>query len=862
MADYPLLIFPGSARAERAKRRPGFGRIRAPDSQSQASRLVPQFRRLQLAMEQHRLAIQGTSLGIQPEQVMVLETIGPISNFINAVKRIQGLEWLGELELDDIDPEYGFKDERDPEKKLKGHLFLVMTDQRALREFQSLFDDWHRNTSIDFPRGLAPLKHAFEHLYRIRPWDSEDRIRDTGILEDWRERDRQGQEAVPFEVELWYRQNPERQRQAEAYLASIVRGLGGEVVSQCVIPEIAYHGVMGRIPIRELAGMLVEVSSLREFRLLQCEDIMHVRPLGQCTLRVVDDLSQAETAGQERMPALPQGDPVIALFDGLPLTRHRLLDGRLIVDDPDGYESNYQARERIHGTAMASLICHGDLDLGEQPIIRPVYVRPIMLPTRGFDGDFHERVPEGVLPVDLIHRAVRRLYEAEAGQPPVAESIRVINLCVCDQSRPFVRSMSSWARLLDWLSWNYRVLFVVSAGNHSHDIELNVPRNDLLGLSAQDRERAVIEAIAADTRNRRLLSPSETINGLTIGATHADGSTPLPNPNFVDPLSRPDLPSTICAHGPGYRRAVKPDILLPGGRQFLTEKMGNMHPNAFLRTAFSNNPPGQGVAVPGPRGELDRTCHSRGTSNSAAIASRSASFLLGMIEMLRAQEGVAIDHQYDVVLTKALLVHGSEWHGAGDVYRTILRNAQNSRTLTDYIGRFLGYGLANVQKVMVCTDQRVTVIGVGQLEDGEADEFFFPLPPSLSAVTHKRRLTLTLAWLSPINCSRQNYRIAQLWFDPKNNLAPERIDAHHDSVQRGTVQHEVLESEEAVDFQDGDGLLIKVNCRADAGDIPEPIRYALAATLEVAPGIQIPIYQEVRDRLRIRVPIPGQGTAT
>ena len=63
-----------------------------------------------------------------------------------------------------------------------------------------------------------------------------------------------------------------------------------------------------------------------------------------------------------------------------------------------------------------------------------------------------------------------------------------------------------------------------------------------------------------------------------------------------------------------------------------------------------------------------------------------------------------------------------------------------------------------------------------------------------------------------------------------------------------------------MDFQDGDRIAIKVNCRADAGNISNPIRYGLAVTLEVAEGVNIPIYQEVRDRFRIRVPISGRGT--
>lgn len=859
MAEYPLLIFPEPARAEKARRFGGGQPPRIPDVQRQAERIAPQFQRLQQVMERHRLALQNNSLGLQPEQALVLETIGSVDGFIKAIKKVPGLEWLGEFEIDDIAPDYGFEDEKDPQKLLKGQLFLVMTDHRALQELQSLFNNWQQNPNTGFPRGLAPLKQAFAHLRTIRPWDAEDRIRDTGLIPDWQDRVGHGQGVVPFEVELWFRENPGRQRQAEAYLADVVASLGGEIVQQCVISQIAYHGVLGRIPSDTLSRLLSDLSGLHNFHLFQCEDIMHLRPVGQCAIRVLEDSSGLETSRQEQQPDLPQGEPVIALLDGYPLTGHRLLDRRLVVDDPDGYESVYQARERVHGTAMASLICHGDLDEGGRPSKRPVYVRPILQPYRGFDGQFIERIPEGVLAVDLVHRAVRRLFEAEGEESPAAPSVRVVNLSVCDRSRPFDRGMSSLARLLDWLSWKYNVLFVVSAGNHPHDIELNVPRAGLRNLSADNRERAVIEAMAVDTRHRRLLSPAETFNGITVAATHADASAPVTNPNLLDPFTRMGLPSTISAQGPGYRRTIKPDILLPGGRQFLFEKMGNVHTRAVLQTPNFTRPPGQRVAAPGAAGELNLTFHTRGTSNSAALASRWAITLFDVISQLREQPGAGLPPEYDVVLLKTLLVHGADWGDGGSLYESILRNPQNSRVFTDYVGRFFGYGAAKIAKVIVCTDQRVTVLGVGKLEDGEGQEFLLPLPPSLSAVADKRRLTITLAWVTPVNCIRQNYRIAHLWFNPKNHLATDRVCADHNAVQRGTVQHEVLESAEAVDFQDGETIGIKVNCRADAGDIPEPIRYGLAVTLEVAEGIAIPIYQEVRDRLRIRVPIHRRG---
>lgn len=853
MPEYPLLLFPEQNPGVRAKRGSGPSKIKIPSAQKQATRLAPQFQRLQQAMDRQRLMLQNNALGIQPEQTLVLETVGPVEDFVKAVSKINGLEWLGEFEIDDIAPDHDFEDTKESEKHLKGQLFLVMTDQRALRQLQKLFDRWKDNPDAVFPYGLTPLKKAFIHLYRIRPWDQEDRIRDTGLIEDWRFRIQDGQQMVPFETELWFRENPIRRQQAGSYLQSLIEELGGEVVQQAVISEIAYHGILGKIPMNQVAQILDQ----QEVRLLQCEDIMYLRPIGQCAVRLIEDTAERDLLGEGVQPDLPQGDPIVALLDGLPLTGHRLLNGWLIVDDPDGYESAYQASERVHGTAMASLICHGDLNEDSGLAQRPLYVRPILKPNRSFDGRFIETIPEKILPVDLVHRAVRRLFETEGGDLPAAPTVRIVSLSVCDRSRPLDRNMSPWARLVDWLSWKYNVLFVVSAGNHLHEIELNVPRAELQNLNAEDRETAVIKAIAADTRHRRLLSPAETFNGITVGASHEDASTRDVIPNLINPFSRVGLPSTISAQGPGYRRTIKPDILLPGGRQLLSEKLGNTHANAVLQTRVFNRPPGQQVATPGSSGELDRTIHTRGTSNAAALASRWAASLFDVINQCRVLPGASLHPEYDVVLIKALLVHGADWAETGELYESILKNAQNSRTFKNYVSRFFGYGSANIAKVMGCTDQRVTVLGVGKLGDGEAHELLLPLPPSLSATTERRRLTITLAWLTPVNSKRQNYRVAHLWFNPKNRLTPSRICADHRAVQRGTIQHEVLEGDKAIDFQDGETIVIKVNCRADADTLTEPIRYGLAVTLEVGEGIDIPIYLEVKDRLHVRVPIQG-----
>ena len=290
-------------------------------------------------MEGRRLALQDNPLGLQPEQVLVLETIGSIDNFIRAVGKIRGLEWLGEYELDDICPEHGFEekmesdeelqdqlsftfeDESQPERKLlKGQLFVVMTDQRALRELCSLFRKWQKDSNAEFDEGLAPWKHVFRRLHTIRPWDAVDRIRETGVLEDWRERLQSDQEVVPFEVELWFRTAERRREQTESQLRNIIASMDGQVIQQCVIHDIAYHAVLGRIHRKQIQNIIDQSEALQDFELLQCEDIMHLRPVGQCAIPITEDTVETDTLQEEPQPDPPQGDPVVALFDGMPLT--------------------------------------------------------------------------------------------------------------------------------------------------------------------------------------------------------------------------------------------------------------------------------------------------------------------------------------------------------------------------------------------------------------------------------------------------------------------------------------------------------------------------------------------------------------
>lgn len=186
-----------------------------------------------------------------------------------------------------------------------------------------------------------------------------------------------------------------------------------------------------------------------------------------------------------------------------------------------------------------------------------------------------------------------------------------------------------------------------------------------------------------------------------------------------------------------------------------------------------------------------------------------------------------------------------------------LRNSANSRQFKSFSSKFIGYGYPDIEKVLACTEQRATVIGCGFIKEKQVHEYRFPLPPRLVSEKEWRRLTITLAWFTPINSNHRYLRKAKLFFVPPKKtdaLALERKESDHNQVQRGTVQHEILESDRVSYYQDGDDLVIPVQCNADACDrFDEEIPYALTVTLEVKEGINIPIYQEIRSRIQLQV---------
>ena len=855
MAD-PFLVLRRIETRSRPKEKPRhIPKPHTPGHTAQGGRLNPKFDALEKAFENKLATVQANPAGANFEDVVVFEIACVTEEFLSLAKSFPGLEALSEMDWDEIQEASGFyiedKEGKKSHKTIPTKMFVVMANQQAIRELLSLWKRYKSNAQGGWPQGKTRWRDLFTYLVDVRRWGVKDRLEDTGIIEDFRERQAAKEERVICEIELWFREDKQARDEALKRVSLALEQQQGKAIgSPVAIPEICYHGIAAELPM----GVVDEFARHAEVGVLACEQVMFFRPVGQSVLA-----RRAEAPGgpQSSVPKMPNSDlPVqVAILDGLPLENHRLLQGRIVVEDTDGWAGLIEPKDRCHGTAMASLVIHGNLESSVAPLPRRVYVAPILATDpKDPNSPRIEHVPVNLLVLDLVHRRLRRMLGLD-GQPAGASVVAIVNLSVCDKFRPFGRMMSPWARLLDYYAWHHKLLFVVAGGNQLGPLELKLPSASLTKSDPVQIEKAVIMALQSDGLKRRVLSPSESINAITVGAAHApNGASPLPSAQLDPFRSESDFPSPISPFGLGHRKSIKPEVLHEGGRQTYTDRVSPSVPVVIElpRSAFS--PKGLRHAAPtATPGRLDGEVQSTGTSNAAALVTRNGAQILESLEPLRQQVGGDFAAaEFSALLAKAVLIHSAKQMFTAKVLDEVLTP---HTVATDFRNRWFGYGKIDQNRLFGSTDRRASMLAVGRIEADKIDLFEIPLPACLDSKKVHRRLTLTLVWFTPINPKSVRYRRAALEFNIEANhlsetLAVKSVDVRRDRFHSGTVHHAVFEGEKAAVFPANQVLPFVVECKSDAGEMKGPVPYVLAVSVESREAL--PILSEIQQAIRIR----------
>lgn len=800
----------------------GSATVDVPTRATQGQRLGSRFDGLDNAFNEQATLTQ--SLGAsEPQLVVVFEAVDEREDLRDVAERA-GLEMLTEVDRE-YEPDPNFpRRTKNKDLPVGGCLHAVCVTEQAKAKVLSQWRKWQNTGKVDI--GYAPLRRLFEHMKDVRPWGPVDRVRATDVAAAL-------QGMLPgdhtVEIELWYRQAEAARRRAETEVAALIARSGGRVISVAQVQEVGYHGMKCTVPLdvlqRLASGDYDAVAAVKSAH------VMYFRVSAQ-SYAISDEVSAVDSSAAP----LPSGDPVLCVLDGVPVANHPLLTGRVIVTDPDDLAADtaVETELRRHGTAMASVCVWGDLARRDVPAARPVLVRPILTPARDTFENWEE-LPNAVLAPDLMRRVFRELFEGEGPAEAAAPSVVVVNLSVGDPAAPFDGLVSSWARTLDWLSFRYGVVVIISSGNHG---TLAVPggTDALVALTGVARAEAVTTAVAETSPRRSLLAPADAINALTVGALNDDGAGEVPVTGYqFDPADGTLIVNPTSGLGSGHHRSVKPDVVAPGGRsRFVLPVVGN---------ATEIHPAKQSVLGPGIRVAAAKggEAFTVGTSPAAALVSRAAARAVDTVLELAGRE---LTRSELAVATKAMVAHTARVPEDLLVHDGLRHSAHGYGTLA----RHLAEG---------CDPNEASILYVGDIGENESRTLAFPLPNGLQ-VRGVKRVTATLAWLSPVNWQHRQYRRAALEFSkPKgfSNLGT-ALGAVGDRPKRGTLQHVEWEVMPAVGVGQGTDLELTVNCKGQAGGLQgERVDFGVVLSLWVAPELKVEVYSQVQQQVAARIAV-------
>lgn len=827
--QFPLLRLDPPKVADRKKRK-SFVRARQFGAAEQAARPVGQrMQHLTQFLNEDRdpLELRQDPAGLAPERLLVFELTGDIQNFARAAAYVPGLEMVSaeDIEADEVDK--------------NAVLYLMVPNAAALRQLTTLWQRWQADAQL--PEGFAPWRALFSQLRDIRPWGPADRLspQDRAMIAA---EHLSPEGMVRLELELVYRRDGiTAEQDAVRELAAV----GGNLVSRARIEGAAYHALLVDVPNNELARIVAGGNE----GLLAAESVMHIRPQSAVHLTVFE----SDTVELPQPEPPPEGLPIAAIFDAVPLAGHPRLVNRLSIDDPFNLEP-IAVGSRLHGTAMASAIVHGDLEAPPSNSLgrRVFFVNVMYAPPA---PDTEERFPDR-LPADLFAEAVVRMKE---GANAVAPTVIIVNASIGDRNKPFSGRISGWARVVDYLAHRYGLLFVISAGNHLDALISN--EFNTIAFEALDpagKARSALRSSAAEIGRRRVLAPAESMNALTVGALHDDNVGPqaLPASTF-DVWRDTGLCTVSSGLGPGYGNAVKPDILAPGGRHHV-----RLMPNGGGHRLTPLGPAagtfgGIRVAVPPAPTDVspDRTGRSVGTSVAAALMTGLAARVHEVLEAVY-DDFIAIPAAQRAVLLKALLVHGARWTRARDLIVEILGPADPRQHVRqkDNVRRYLGYGAVEAAMVLDCAQDRATLWAVGSLAREQAHQLFIPLPVAMSGQARPHEVAMTVSWFAPPRVGAVRYRGVRLKLnEPENPQAVFGVKASSEQpdtnqAHSGTVIHRRWAGEKAPVIGADSSLEFTLQRQPD--EIDELVPYAAVATV-VMPGIA-EVYAQVRNRIALK----------
>jgi len=411
-----------------------------------------------------------------------------------------------------------------------------------------------------------------------------------------------------------------------------------------------------------------------------------------------------------------EGTPGVVVLDSGLTTGHPLL-GAAVGDAQSFLPGEGGHDENGHGTHVAGLALYGDF---ERHLRAGAFVPTLRL----FSGRILDKDNENKTGFveNHIEQAVRYFTETY--------NCKVFNLSFGDANKPYQGGhLKGLSVVLDTLSRELGVLFVVSAGNH------RIGEESPKGLAWRDNYPHYLL-----DDSWRIIEPAPALNVLTVGSLARHNQTYNSQYHPLDPselpVAQPDQPSPFTRAGYSVDGAIKPELVAHGGNWAINTRAGHalLERVAGLGVVSTNNQFADGYPL-----TIDI-----GTSMAAPQVAHLAASVLREHPDANAN------------FIRALLCLNA---GMPEPSQELIEQEKSFR-------RVCGYGQVHETSLLRSLESAVTLIAEGSLENKQHHFYEIPIPHEFTSGGKRRlrEIAVALAYTPPVRSTRIKYRASRIDF--------------------------------------------------------------------------------------------------
>jgi len=552
----------------------------------------------------------------------------------------------------------------------------------------------------------------------------------------------------------------------------------------------------------------------------------------------------------------PENATAIAVLDSGILSGHPLLQNAVGDEIALGTRSGDKIQEDKpeddvgHGTKVAGLALYGDLKQCVQdgqfnPEVWILSAKVMYREENPVTGEIEAKYDEKELLEHQLEQAVRYFV----GNYP---NCKVINLSLGDEYKRMFGNKRQFnlAALVDELSKELRLVFVVSAGNFRDYDRKGFPDN-------------YPQYLLEETEDVKIIDPATAALGITVGSVTQEYG-PL-NRNPSDLLFSPadtKYPSPFTRVGPGYKGMIKPEVVEEGGNIIEGQYMAVPDIGGKLITLNPN-----WIA----EGRLFTVDH--GNSFSTPTVANYVARLFNKYP------------NYSHNLVKALLIASARIPPERPEPLSGIDFGSPDVALLDIL-KVYGYGKPDFERAIFSTNQSVLLLRDKSIGLNAIDIFYFYLPDEFIQVSGKKKLAIALVYDPPVNKNRIDYMGCSMEFHLFKNMEvdevlraykPIRIDVPAEEIvpetltlreiklhpgvnlrKKGVHQKGVVEYRGRPGLDTSKPLVLAVICQKRWIRDEEYLQdYAVVVTVEHSANIDLFNHIRVRNQERVRVTLRG-----